>query len=131
MADKQYASLGLMLIGLLATLNHILVTPEDQDDVEQAQDEAGLGVSIPTTPVAEDLGVAVSRDTFQEISKVSDSDPACTTTGSTRLDGLPKESSKARKSMELDHHDEPAAPKPPKKRRKKGDALDELFRGLI
>src|SRR5690349_1042201 len=65
-ADNQYASLGLMLMGCLARLNKLISLPREREE-----DEGDKVARVEKTPsrnvfYGEDLGEAVSREEMDE-----------------------------------------------------------------
>ncbi|QSZ37862.1 hypothetical protein DSL72_008962 [Monilinia vaccinii-corymbosi] len=134
-ADNQYATLGLMLMGCLARLYRILgalrvLTPEEIAEKAGAVKETA---KVDEPEIGEDLGEKIVRGgpvpgMMEENHKEDDA-------------GLKKSKLKKRKqegevldqktTKSPSSHSTPA--KPPKKKRKKkgGDLFDDLFDGLI
>lgn len=64
MADNQYASLGLMLMGCLARINKLISMPKEEEEVEEE-----VGTETATTSHvlhSEDFGEAISREELVE-----------------------------------------------------------------
>lgn len=153
-ADNQYASLGLMLMGCLARLNKLISLPrereEEVDKVAQDENTASRHVFL-----GEDLGEAVSREEMNE--SVNKDIKSLTTLkkGNSNVDALSgsgtkspfgqsltitetgsiskgEERLKAVETAVSTTSSKTTSLKPPKKKRKKvGDEFDELFSGLI
>lgn len=149
-ADNQYASLGLMLMGCLARLNKLISMPrereeeEEADKVDQAENTASRNMFR-----GEDLGEEVSRE--EMVKSVSKDTESLTTLkkGKRNVDtssfgkalavteaGSISKGEEALKTVEMTAStttsSKTATLKPPKKKRKKGgDEFDELFSSLI
>lgn len=110
-ADNQYAPLGLMLLGTLARLNKIIMPLQRKPEVLVPV------VAQKKVSMIEDIGEPVMRET--------------------QLDLENKEEPKAEhekldtKSKKVARPTDNTTSKPPKKKRKKGNAIDDLFSGLV
>ena len=126
-ADGRFAVLGLVLIAVLAQACHISGIRSGFDENEVVEAEKALqnlmdvegqvdqGVES-STHVADDLGEVVDRDGMGDDGKKV-VEPLHTTTVDAKADDRRSKSDKAN-------------PNPPRKRRKKGNAIDDLFSGL-
>lgn len=64
-ADNQYASLGLMLMGCLAKLNKLISFPKDEED-EEVDDSVKVEKNVSShVSDGEDFGETVSRDELE------------------------------------------------------------------
>ncbi|PVH85421.1 hypothetical protein DL98DRAFT_568206 [Cadophora sp. DSE1049] len=135
-ADNQYAALGLMLMGTLARVQTALkeLGREREDgDGEGAVDEKEISREEKEGDAREteaDLGVVVSREAV--LRTEGDDDDEVQLKKSKKL----KRRERAEKEEEgaagaEAGGDAPPAKRPKKKRKKGGDALDDLFAGLI
>jgi len=140
-ADNQYSALGLMLIATLARVQY-LIHPfgKDADDelVIEELDAQNLNSEIEIE--MGDLGEVVSRE---EISKVGvdDEDENEKMQEDTEVEVVAKKPVKRRKVEKVKEEvgkkeenvgvDEKPAKKAKKKRKKGGDAFDDLFAGLL
>ena len=124
-ADNQYSALGLMLLGTLASLQRLLA-PFRQKVVKEKEAvvlEASKKVSRSTLPGekdGEDLGERVSRrveDVGEKIVRKRQLEEEV---------GTKKAWPKAERVKEKEK-----TSKPVKKKKKKGDAIDDLFSGLL
>jgi ribonuclease MRP protein subunit RMP1 len=136
-ADNQYATLGLMLMGCLARFHRILVGLKVATEDEVAEKAAGdVKTETKADDIAEDLGEKIVRDQPRgeiDVSrgkrKVQENEPA----------GFKTSKSKKRKEDNpvLEQNDakysDSTPQKPAKKKRKKkgGDAFDDLFDSLM
>jgi len=117
-ADNQYAPLGLMLMGTLASLQKVMA-PKREEMAEDIVPVSVAALEVVKSPVemSEDLGEAISRDTVdkevQDVKgKVDETKPIVKKVEKRKLEATSKEEKK-------------------KKKKKKGDAFDDLFAGLI
>ena len=124
MADNQYAALGLMLLATLARVRR-LILPLRGEVVEEHDTEAYEGAMEGLEQSGMDLGEVVRRD---EMQAEEDGDDVGSEVKNPR--GKKKESrgeEEPRSKAPVD-----ATPtKRPKKKRKKGDAFDDIFNSLI
>lgn len=140
--DLQYSSLGLMLLGLLAQIKHIIrplgkdLVVEEVEHVTEisAGDEQIVEVSRENEDM-QDLGEVVSRDDLQTapVKEVEvEEDEATMARSEPAKVTLPKSEPRA----ELENAPKPQSTKrrkeeKKKKKRKRGDAFDDLFDSLI
>lgn len=128
-ADNQYSSLGLMLMANLASLNRI-IAPFQEPATEEADVESTAVGHAKSHDMLhshrEDLGEAVARPTVtgeeDEVAKprvLARSD-----------DEKVSKAKRARRVPEESAAEVPSA-KAAKKKRKKGNAIDDLFSGLF
>lgn len=142
-ADRQFAHLGLMLLGVLAQVDLAILPfapgPGPEVRVEAVVPRAASPAAVP----AHDTGVAVSRDAVFLAEPVSARPKTKTPTDDEIRETIEQEpaphvpKSKKKKAAaggdELDDIFgalEPAAKKPKKKKRKKGDEFDDIFGAL-
>jgi ribonuclease MRP protein subunit RMP1 len=126
-ADNQYAALGLMLLATLARMNRVISPLALKAIVTEPVLKEGLVASS-----APD-GDVVAREDFGE--RIERGAPTSTKEGNI----TPKSDNKAAKKRGFATEETAmnkqvqasATPKPPKKKRKKGDAFDDLFSGLM
>lgn len=148
-ADNQYSALGLLLIGCLARIQKAIKPLKRVEEVEEAVEQEYL---IPHKVDEIDLGEKISRDHVHEVVHAEPKDVSdCRDDGRTRetnmgtdmdrqeeeVTKLPKrekkgkhgamEDDQAKKTSSIDS----SLTKRPKKKRKKGDAFDDLFAGLM
>jgi ribonuclease MRP protein subunit RMP1 len=137
-ADNQYAALGLLLIGILARLRTVLeVLGKElgiEIEIEEIESPALVEekeVKAPQNDVSDDFGEVVSRTavTVEEDNVLGEDDQESPVV-SKKKDGKKKrkeveEAQKGKEAMDS------TPSKRPKKKRKKGDAFDDLFSGLV
>ncbi|KAM3082234.1 Ribonuclease MRP protein subunit rmp1 [Clarireedia jacksonii] len=136
-ADNQYATLGLMLMGCLARFHRILVglrVVTEEEGEEKVVDDVKKETKM--DDIVEDLGEKIVRDQPRE--EIDES----IRTMSLKEDGsveskTPKPKKRKHEVQALQQKDTKSSDltpaKPPKKKRKKkgGDAFDDLFDGLV
>ncbi|CCD56042.1 hypothetical protein BofuT4_P151740.1 [Botrytis cinerea T4] len=139
-ANNQYATLGLMLMGCLARLYKVLGALRVLT-AEEIAEQAGVVKETPQlneAEIVEDMGEKIMRDV--PVSEVEDSqtverkeeddtDVKKAKPKKRKQDGEVVES----KASKLASSSDSIPAKPPKKKRKKkgGDAIEDLFAGLI
>ncbi|KAK0711585.1 hypothetical protein B0H67DRAFT_646944 [Lasiosphaeris hirsuta] len=149
-ADRQFAHLGLMLLGVLAQVDRA-ISPFAAGPEEAEEEEAGVVVPRTASPAAavpaHDTGVAVSRDAVvflaseptlrpkTETPKPRPEDEGRETAEQEPAPAIPRPKKKKKATAGGDEFDdifgalEPAARKS-KKKRKKGDEFDDIFGAL-
>lgn len=128
-ADNRYAALGLMLMGVLARFKSVLsvlgeevgVPVEDPSLVDEEE------VSV-LKEGGDDFGEVVSRDVLVDVGE--DEDQVRRTALRTPEKGNKKRGEDEEK-RETDVVESTPSKRPKKKRKKGGDALDDLFSGLL
>lgn len=132
-ADNQYAALGLMLVGTLARIGKVIAplrverTLDGEEVVDGGKHEGAEGQEVL------DLGEVVQREEVgdekggkgEKQSEDADEDAAALKKSKKKKRFLPADG--ARGSVMEDS----IVTKRPKKKRKKGDAFDDLFAGLV
>ena len=135
-ADGRFSVLGLVLMSALAEACRILAITAAFEDVGQAEVEKVLERfakegweredAVDVENVGEDVGEAISRDPItdgvDEIPSITKAQPVKATTSSPRTELSVATSSKKRSTSGID--------KGTKKKRRKGNAIDDLFSGL-
>jgi ribonuclease MRP protein subunit RMP1 len=137
-ADNQYAALGLLLIGILARLRSVLKVLGKELGIEIEMEEIESPalveekeVKAPQNDVGDDFGEVVSRTaaTVEEDNVLGEDDQEIPVVRKK------KEGKKKRKEVEEAQKGkevmDSTPSKRPKKKRKKGDAFDDLFSGLV
>ena len=137
-ADNQYAALGLMLLGTLARIK-TLIRPlgkevDDEPEVEVEGKPEGLDKNT-----GDDFGEVVKREELQSLGveegngrhmeHQEDEDNGVQNRKSTEKRKRANETSDSHKQATVERT--PMKPPKKKKRRKHGDALDDLFDSLI
>jgi len=137
-ADNQYAALGLLLIGILARLRSVLkfLGKELGIEIEMEEIESpvlveGKQANAPENEAGDDFGEVVARTTVEvaEENLLGEEDQE------SPVLSKKKEGKKKRKEVEATQKAkevmDSTPSKRPKKKRKKGDAFDDLFSGLV
>lgn len=124
-ADNQYSALGLMLLGTLASLQRILAL-FNQNSVGEETIALKTKVAKSVSGVENDR--ADGEDVGESVSREVDEDVGERIERTRRVDegGVKRAWSKAEKIEEREKDVKPA-----KKKKKKGDAIDDLFSGLL
>jgi ribonuclease MRP protein subunit RMP1 len=155
-ADNQYSALGLVLVGCLARVKSAIRQLVEDEKVEgvdlEAEVERDVVMELETgeNERQDDLGEVVDRrEIFADLEGLLDVDElagdelemleeqiAPEATEETQRVAISKQGKKKRTGPLMDRDEslrrETATPsKPPKKKRKKGDAFDDLFSSLI
>lgn len=122
-ADQQFAALGLMLMGTLARLNKIMISL--QRELEVVAPKAIEEIDS----MAEEIGELVMRPPGEKISLQldleSDGPPKMEKTKSE------KNSEKAARTSSVLSLTDDTPLKPSKKKRKKGNAINDLFSSIL
>jgi ribonuclease MRP protein subunit RMP1 len=129
-ADNQYAALGLMLLGILARVKRVIepLRGERDEVMEEVRNEEGLkGDEVL------DFGEVIQREEILDLGRVNEDRPA---EEDEENDAASSNSKKKKRSMTTEEAIAPVAEdsniiKQLKKKRKKGDAFDDLFAGLV
>jgi hypothetical protein len=135
-ADGRFAVLGIVLIAALAQICMVTGITADieqlgQMEVEKvlaefAKEDWGLGTGLNPVAGAEDIGQLVTREEVRPVHPRQ----------STNIDSKAnvfghKSTPKAGSALYEKQSHSPAPMSKPRKRRKKGDAIDDLFSGLL
>jgi ribonuclease MRP protein subunit RMP1 len=134
-ADNQYAALGLMLMGCLARLRRVLGLLRGNRDRDSVDDRDGHGVDKRDLEGelkdGMDAGEVVRREEVvgeEGHEKIDDEDEE---EGTSLKKAKAKKLSIPAEEEQTSVAEDPTATKRPKKKRKKGDAFDDLFAGLV
>lgn len=132
-ADNQYATLGLMLMGTLASFRSV-IRPFGKGEEEDGNVGPGIGevVSDGHVRVApeDDFGEVVRREEVEIAAPVEEDVEEAEAVVAKKLKKSKRREVVAQDQMEeVEAESTPA--KRPKKKRKNGDAFDDLFAGLI
>jgi ribonuclease MRP protein subunit RMP1 len=129
-ADNQYAALGLMLVGTLARVRKVIAPLRGDSEMGDEMIE-GKRLEGPGVKEGQDFGEVVKRDEI--IGKAASKDQQLD--DEEREDTATLQQSKKRYNATEEAKESPVQDsttmKRPKKKRKKGDAFDELFAGLV
>ena len=129
-ADNQYATLGLMLMGTLARVQSVIrPLGKEVEEIGEVDEEIEILEEKGDADDGADLGEVITREEVELVAKVEkdkdvgEDEIKLKTTKKKRKIGVVDSS--AKKTIE-------ATPsKRPKKKRKKGDAFDDLFDTLL
>ena len=130
-ADNQYAALGLMLVGTLARVGKVIAPLRGETDQEEVVH--GKGPDYPEVKDMLDFGEVVKREEIldEEGSHVKQLDDE----RGEDIVGLQRPEKKIRSNLMEKAKEsllkDSTTTKRPKKKRKKGDAFDDLFAGLV
>ena len=126
-ADNQYAALGLMLVGCLARVGRVVGGLRGEVKVSERVE----GGSLEGEGKDQDLGEVVSREeaASEEATKVQNTEEGEDNVALKR--SKPEKRSVMADETKNSAGEDSTATKCPKKKRKKGDAFDDLFSGLI
>jgi len=130
-ADNQYAALGLMLVGTLARARRVIEPLRGEREV--LVEEGRIEESLKGNEVL-DLGEVIKREDIVGSDLRNESRPAEEDEGDDAAQS--RKSKKKKRSMTMEKPESPltedlTVTKRHKKRRKKGDAFDDLFAGLV
>ncbi|KAK0623215.1 hypothetical protein B0T14DRAFT_515596 [Immersiella caudata] len=140
-ADRQFAHLGLMLLGVLAQVEKavsVYAPVESGKGMEGEAMQIYKGVSIPDVgiPISRDtMGLPVERSEYPLPARQPGDQPRETVEISSPKDADRPKTKKKKKASEGDEFDDifgglEKTSKRPKKKRKKGDEFDDIFNGL-
>lgn len=138
MADNQYAALGLMLMATLARVRsvlRVLGNGKEKESGNESGDEEGKGDArevLAAEPMVDaretDLGEVVGRE---EIVGIEGEDGGLVVKKIKKIKKKKRRERAEEEESDAGAETVPAPAKRPKKKRKKGDAFDDLFAGLI
>jgi ribonuclease MRP protein subunit RMP1 len=124
-ADNQFAPLGLMLLGCLARAR-MVVGGLKGEDVEKAEDGGGNEQDVLAEERQDDVGEVVKRDEVVEQTYEGEQEDGIKVRNSKKQKRKKDAPDKAQKEV-----GDSTPLKRLKKKRKKGDAFDDLFSSLI
>ncbi|KAH6715227.1 hypothetical protein BKA61DRAFT_655519 [Leptodontidium sp. MPI-SDFR-AT-0119] len=137
-ADNQYAALGLMLMATLARVRsvlRVLGNGKEKESGNESGDEEGKGDArevLAAEPMVDaretDLGEVVGRE---EIVGIEGEDGGLVVKKIKKIKKKKRRERAEEEESDAGAETVPAPAKRPKKKRKKGDAFDDLFAGLI
>jgi ribonuclease MRP protein subunit RMP1 len=139
-ADNQYSALGLTLLGSLARVRSVMGKLLEDEEEGVAEAEVRDETSMQGVEIGDDLGEVVSREEILGDVKDSRDDVDEEVEFEQKKSGEQEEGepseetqkptiAKPLKRMKI--QETATASKPPKKKRKRGDAFDDLFSSLI
>ena len=155
-ADNQYSALGLVLLGCLARVKSVIRQFVEEEKIEGTDSEAEVEGDVVMEPMTienerqDDLGEVVDRreilgnlegplyddEVSGEEQEMLEEQIAPETTEETPRVTISKQGKNKRMGPPVNRDESltretPTPSKPPKKKRKKGDAFDDLFSSLI
>jgi ribonuclease MRP protein subunit RMP1 len=136
-ADNQYAALGLVLMGALASVKRaIRPLGREKVNIEGSSDGPNEQKILQDSEVVTDLGEVVKREEIEKFVETSSGARRDEEGGEGRLEvkkAKKKRKIEGRKEQKISEEasKEVNTAKRPKKKRKKGDAFDDLFSSLV
>ena len=138
--DNQFGTLGLVLLAELARIRQMLGarSVKEEDSSEPAAQDPSLGAAARPLPQAEEIGEAVERDFRIKLSPVLPVTQGVSVALSRTTNGEQANTRDASSSTlatdvaekQLEKVSPPKSQSSQRKKRKGGNVIDELFRGL-
>lgn len=129
-ADNQYAALGLMLVGTLARVRRVVRPLRGKERDEEGSEGRMEGLVVKGGQDAQDIGEVVRREELVEGQGPDTADLEEEDNSALKRPKAKKRSVTAEEAK-VSTVEDSIPSKRPKKKRKKGDALDDLFAGLV